>query len=88
MASEVNVLLPAELAELIERKVRSGAYASAADVVRDGVETLLERDAARERWLLDEVPAGHREFLANPDSAIPASRVLERVRAKRRASDA
>ena len=40
------------MAEAVESKIKSGAYASVSEVVRDGVRALLERDAAVERWLL------------------------------------
>ena len=33
-------------------------------IVRDGVRALLERDAAVERWLREEVVSGHKEYLA------------------------
>lgn len=48
-SAEFTILLPAELAELVERKLRSGAYASASDVVADGLQALQANDAAMER---------------------------------------
>jgi hypothetical protein len=36
------------------------------EVVRDGVRALLERDAAVERWLREEVVPGHQEYLRDP----------------------
>ena len=38
------------MAEVVERKLQSGAYASVSEVLRDGVRALMERDAAIDRW--------------------------------------
>jgi antitoxin ParD1/3/4 len=47
--------LPSEQANFIDKKVSSGAYASASEVVRAGLRALQEQDAAFERWLREEV---------------------------------
>jgi antitoxin ParD1/3/4 len=73
------------MAEAVERKVKSGAYASVSEVVRDGVRALLERDAAVERWLREEVVPGRREYLADPTKGAPADGVLPRIKSRRRA---
>jgi len=39
----MNVSLPAELAEFVERQVASGEYSTASEVVRDGLR-LMRRD--------------------------------------------
>lgn len=77
---EFNIILPNELAEQIERKVASGEYASVSEVVREGILTLLDRDASLEEWLRDEVIKSVEESRANPDSTIPADQIMERVR--------
>ena len=48
----------------------------------------MERDAAIERWLREDVVAGHREYLADPSKAVPADEVLPRIRARRAAEKA
>lgn len=50
-----NISLPADLADLIERKISAGEYATESEVVSDGLRTLLERDSNVETWLRDEV---------------------------------
>jgi Arc/MetJ-type ribon-helix-helix transcriptional regulator len=50
------------MAEVIERKIKSGAYASVSEVMRDGVRASLERDAAVERWLREERVAGQKDL--------------------------
>jgi antitoxin ParD1/3/4 len=64
--------LPFQQAESIDAKVASGAYASARDVARAGLLALQERDAAMERWLVDEVAPVYDAMKADPSRAIPA----------------
>jgi Arc/MetJ-type ribon-helix-helix transcriptional regulator len=47
------------------------------------VRALLEREAAVERWLRDEVAAGHAEYLADLSKAVPADEILARIKARR-----
>jgi antitoxin ParD1/3/4 len=82
---QFSITLPLEMADAIERKIESGAYASVSEVMRDGVRALLERDAALERWLREEVVAGHNEYLTDPSKGIPADAVLARVKGRRTA---
>ncbi len=82
---QFSITLPLEMAEAVEGKIKSGAYASVSEVMRDGVRALLERDAAVEKWLREEVGAGHREYLADPSKGIPAEAILGRIKARRAA---
>ncbi len=82
---QFNITLPLDLAEVIEGKIKSGAYASVSEIVRDGVCALLERDAAVEQWLRDEVIAGHEEYLADPSQGIPADAIVDRIKSRRAA---
>jgi antitoxin ParD1/3/4 len=81
---QFSITLPLDMAEVVERKINSGAYASVSEVVRDGVRALLERDSAVERWLREEVVAGHMEYLADPSKGVPADAVLERIKRRRK----
>ncbi len=47
----MNVSLTPELEELVHRKVRSGRYLSASEVVREALRLLEERDQLREAKL-------------------------------------
>jgi antitoxin ParD1/3/4 len=60
-------------------KTGPGAY------IRAG-EGSAEREAAVEKWLRDEVMAGHEEYLADPSQAVPADAVLQRIKARRTVS--
>ena len=81
---QFSITLPHDMAELVERKIQSGVYASVSEVMRDGVRALMERDAAIERWLREEVVPGHAEYLADPSKAVPAEELLGRIKARRR----
>jgi putative addiction module CopG family antidote len=80
---QFSITLPLDMAEMVEGKIKSGRYASVSEVVRDGVRALMERDAAVERWLREEVVAGHAEYLADPSTGTPAEEILARIRARR-----
>ena len=74
------------MAEVVEGKIKSGAYASVSEVMRDGLQALLERDAAIERWLREEVIPGHEEYMADPSKGISAATILDRIKARRAGS--
>lgn len=80
---QFSITLPLDMAEVVEGKIKSGGYASVSEVVRDGVRALMERDAAVERWLREEVVAGHKEYLADLSKGVPADAVLGRIKARR-----
>jgi antitoxin ParD1/3/4 len=69
---QFSITLPMDMAEIVEQKIKSGMYASASEVMRDGVRALLERDAALERWLRGD-----------PSKGVPAEKVVDRIRARR-----
>jgi antitoxin ParD1/3/4 len=80
---QFSITLPLDMAEVVEGKIKSGAYTSVSEVMRDGVRALLERDAAIEHWLREEVIAGHEEYMADPSKGISADAVLNRIKARR-----
>ena len=80
---EFQITLPREMADEVERKVSSGAYSSASEVVQAGIRTLLDREIALEDWLRTEVVAGHQEYLDNPSDVVPASEILDRIKSRR-----
>jgi antitoxin ParD1/3/4 len=74
--------LPQQQAKFIDTQVRSGAYASASEVVRAGLRALQERDAAIEHWLKSEVGPVYDAMKANPKRGIPAEKVFADLRAR------
>jgi putative addiction module CopG family antidote len=77
---QFSITLPNEMAEQIEKKVESGAYASVSEVVREGIRTLLDRDVALEKWLREEVVPGAAAYRADPSKAIPGDKIKEHIR--------
>jgi putative addiction module CopG family antidote len=80
----ISITLPHDMAAMVKAKVASGEYATESEVIRDGLRTLQARDAALEKWLQEEVAKSYDEFAAAPESGIPASEVLARIRASYR----
>lgn len=81
---QFSITLPHEMAEQVERKVNSGGYASASEVMREGIRALLQRDEAIERWLRTDVVAGHQEYLSDPSKAVPSDKIIQRAIERRR----
>ena len=79
--SPISVTLPHDMAAMVKAKVASGEYATESEVIRDGLRTLLARDAAIEKWLQGEVAKSYDEYASAPDTAIPAEQVMTRIEA-------
>jgi antitoxin ParD1/3/4 len=71
-----------ELQERVESRVKSGAYASASEVMRAAVRALDREDAAIDDWLRERVA----ESLEDPRPNIPAETVFKELR-KRHAAN-
>jgi antitoxin ParD1/3/4 len=74
--------LAEEQAEFIDAKVASGDYASASEVVRDGLRALKEHDEAVERWLREVVVPRYDAMLADPSRGIPIEEAFSEIRAR------
>jgi Arc/MetJ-type ribon-helix-helix transcriptional regulator len=62
-------------------EVNEGSLSKVRDeVIRDGLRTLLARDAALEKWLRSEVAKSYDELAADPSIGIPAEEIMERLR--------
>jgi antitoxin ParD1/3/4 len=79
---QYSITLPREMARLIEKKIASGAYATVSEVVREGVRTLADRDAAMEKWLRTEVMESVRYMEANPNAGIPMREAFAQARTR------
>ncbi len=66
-----------DLHERVETRVKSGAYASASEVLRAAVRALDREETAINAWLRQQVD----EALADPGPDIPAETVFKRLRA-------
>ena len=80
----MNVSLTAELEDLISRKVQSGRYTSASEVIREALRLLEEQDQLRQKRLA-EVGRKIDRGLAQLDNGegIPAAQVASRLRRKK-----
>lgn len=65
-SQKLNVYLRPEQADLVQRLVQSGRYASVSAVISDSLRLLEARDATMERWLRDEVVPAFNELRADP----------------------
>lgn len=68
-----------DLQQGVKTRVKSGAYASASEVVRAGLRALDREEAAVNDWLRRRVD----ESLADPRPNISADKVFKRLRAYR-----
>ena len=79
----LSITLPLEMAQMVKAKVSSGEYATESEVIRDGLRTLAARDAAVEKWLLDEVAPTYDRVMADVEgTTIPAEEVFAGIRAR------
>jgi antitoxin ParD1/3/4 len=65
-----------ELQEHVDARVRSGAYASASEVIRAAVRALDREETAVTEWLRQRVD----EALSDPRPSVPARTVFKRLR--------
>lgn len=69
-SSEATISLPQDLADQLAAKIAEGSYASVADIVREGLRAIEDRDAAIEHWLKTDVAAAFDAHNANPVDAV------------------
>lgn len=79
---QLSITLPNEMAETLREQVRSGAYASESEVIRDGLRVLFARDRAVDTWLREEVTASYDALVADPNNATTAEDVRAQLAAK------
>ena len=72
--------LPTEQSAFIDQLVSSGTYATASEVIRDGLRALQERNTAVERWLREEVALTYDRWKVDPSAGITAEEMAERMR--------
>ena len=75
---QMSITLPNDMADAVRERVEAGGYASESEVIRDGIRSLLARDAAIERWLREDVAAAAQTLENDPDAA----RSIDDVRAR------
>jgi Arc/MetJ-type ribon-helix-helix transcriptional regulator len=84
----LTIELRDDLAEMVREKVASGEYATAGEVVADGLEALLEEQAALtsgpawDKWVREDLLPSIAEYQANPSVLIPIEEVKARLAAR------
>lgn len=81
---QMSITLPNDMAETVQERVRSGAYASESEVIREGLRALFARDAAVEQWLRGEVASAYDAIEADPSRGVSAEELRERLAERRR----
>jgi putative addiction module CopG family antidote len=78
----LSITLPTEMAEMVKSKVASGEYATESEVISEGLRTLLDHDAAIEKWLGEEVVPTLEEMEAHPERLLTPEEVARRLDAR------
>jgi antitoxin ParD1/3/4 len=76
----LSVTLPIEMAKMVKDKVLSGDYASESEVIRDGLRSLMARDAAIEKWLVEEVVPTYDAVMAGTEPLLTAEESIMQLR--------
>jgi|SRR5579875_1091585 len=82
---QLSITLPHHMAAMVREKVRTGAYASESEVIRDGLRALAARDRAIETWLRETVVPTAKALQDDPGQALSPAQVrrhLENLRKK------
>jgi len=79
---QLSITLPNEMADALRERVRSGAYASESEVIRDGLRALFARDQAVDAWLREEVAASYDALMADPNDVATADDVRTQLAAR------
>jgi antitoxin ParD1/3/4 len=79
-----TISLSGEHDTYIKRKLRSGDFASASEIVRAGIRALQERDAAIERWLHAEVAPTYDAMTENPGRAVSIKDAFMSIRSRKK----
>lgn len=76
---QLSITLPIGMAEALQERVASGAYASESEVIRDGLRALFAQEHAVETWLRTEVVSAYDELQADPSRAISATEMCDHL---------
>jgi Arc/MetJ-type ribon-helix-helix transcriptional regulator len=78
-------LVDEDAIEFVRSKVRSGEYASEAEVVLEGIGTLRDDADEQARWEREVLIPAHDRLMADPSTAISLETLERNLEARRRA---
>ena len=78
----LSITLPHDMAQMVKKKVSSGAYATESEVIRDGLRALRLQDGALERWLRTEGVARYDAYQHDAGGGRPGAEAFARLRAR------
>lgn len=76
--SPISVTLPIGQKDFVEERVRTGRFASASEVVREGLRALEREEAHLDTWMREKI----RDARDDPRPNVPAADVLARLNAR------
>lgn len=79
MGKNTSVVLGATQEDFVHKMIENGRYASVSEAIRAGMDALMERDAAVDRWLREEVVPVYDAMLADPDSGYTVDEVFDEI---------
>jgi antitoxin ParD1/3/4 len=82
MDASRTVVLTDEEAAYVDELVSNGAYASANEVLRAGVEALRRHERDLDRWIQDEIVSVADAMAEDPSRGIPIEQVFADLRAR------
>jgi antitoxin ParD1/3/4 len=84
MGKNTSVVLSQAQEDSLKKMVESGRFGSVSEAIRAGMDALMERDAAVDRWLREEALPVYDAMLANPDLGMTVDEAFDAVLAPRR----
>ncbi len=79
---QMSITLPTDMADAVKVKVRSGAYASESEVIREGLRALMAQDRAVDAWLENQVGPAFDALKADPSLAVSVEQLRVRLAAE------
>jgi antitoxin ParD1/3/4 len=76
--SPISGTLPSGQKAFVEDRVRTGRFASASEVVREGLRALEREEAHLDSWMREKIRAARDD----PRPSVPADEVLARLNAR------
>jgi antitoxin ParD1/3/4 len=76
----LSITLPHKMAQMVKAKVKSGAYATESEVIREGLRALSTQETALEDWLRTEGVARYDAYHRGSSQGRPAAEVFARLR--------